>query len=116
MIILFSILKRIYGTKKTAIVTGSSKGIGKEAAILLGKKGVNIVICSRNQSQINTVVQEIKAISQAEVFGLKCDVSVSMEVDSLVKATIDKFGGIDILINNAGIVFIKKLVNTSEEE
>jgi 3-oxoacyl-[acyl-carrier protein] reductase len=47
---------------------------------------------------------------------LKCDVSVSMEVDSLVKATIDKFGEIDILINNAGIVFIKKLVNTSEEE
>ena len=42
--------------KKTAIVTSSSKGIGKETAILLGKKGVNIVICSRNQSQINTTL------------------------------------------------------------
>ena len=102
--------------KRTAIVTGSSKGIGKETAILLGKRGVNIVICSRNHSQINTVVQEIKSICKAQVLGLKCDVSNSMEVDSLVKSTVDKFGGLDILINNAGIVFIKKLVNTSEWE
>jgi 3-oxoacyl-[acyl-carrier protein] reductase len=107
--------------KKTAIVTGSGRGIGKETAILLVKKGVNVVICSRTEDQINSVVKEIekkKLNSQGSVLGIKCDVSVSSQVDSLIKSTIDKFGAstIDILVNNAGFAFKKKLIDTSEEE
>jgi 3-oxoacyl-[acyl-carrier protein] reductase len=78
--------------QKTAIITGSSRGIGKEAAVLLAKRGINIVVCSRTQSEINTAVQEIKAI-QSSVIGLKCDVSTSLDVNSLIKTTIEKFGG-----------------------
>ncbi len=104
--------------KLTAIITGSGRGIGKETALLLAKKKINVVICSRTENDINSVVQEIKEIHNRHqgVIGMKCDVSISSEVNSLIKSTIDKFGSIDILINNAGIVFVKKLISTSEEE
>lgn len=106
--------------KKTAIITGSGRGIGKEIAIILAKKSVNVVVCSRTQSEINTTVEEIsrKLTSNSSVLGIKCDVSIPSEVDSLVKSAIEKFGSetIDILVNNAGVAFNRKLVDTSDEE
>ncbi len=99
----------------TAIVTGGGRGIGLETAILLAKRGVNVVVCSRTQSEINDTVKAIKKIHPG-VLGIKCDVSVSSQVDSLVKKTVDKFGGVDMLVNNAGIIIVKKLADTSEKE
>jgi 3-oxoacyl-[acyl-carrier protein] reductase len=104
---------------KAAIITGSGRGIGKATAILLGKQGIDVVVCSRTENEINSVVEEIKELnSQVTVLGIKCDVSISSQVNSLVKSTIDKLGfeTIDILVNNAGVVFNKKLADTSEEE
>jgi 3-oxoacyl-[acyl-carrier protein] reductase len=106
-------------SKKTAIITGSGRGIGKETAIILAKKSVNVVVCSRTQSEINTTVEEIsKQTSNSRVLGIKCDVSIPSEVNSLVKSAIEKFASetIDILVNNAGVAFNRKLVNTSDEE
>jgi 3-oxoacyl-[acyl-carrier protein] reductase len=104
--------------KKTAIITGSGRGIGKETALLLAKRGINVVICSRTQSEIYSVIDEFKSIPKddANILDIICDVSKSSEVYSLIKATIERFGGIDILVNNAGIVFVKELVDTSEWE
>jgi 3-oxoacyl-[acyl-carrier protein] reductase len=105
---------------KTAIITGSGRGIGKEVAVLLAKKKVNVVVCARTQSEIDSTVQEIKEANRYEngagVIGIKCDVSKSSEIDSLIKSTVEKFTTIDILINNAGIVFVKKLIDTTEQE
>ena len=103
---------------KTAIITGGGRGIGKETAILLAKKGLNVVICCRTQIEINLVVNQINEIHQNNdhILGIKCNVGISSEVNSLIKAVIEKFNGIDILVNNAGIVFVKRLVDTSEEE
>jgi 3-oxoacyl-[acyl-carrier protein] reductase len=104
---------------KTAIITGGGRGIGKEITILLGKQGANIVVCSRTESEINSVIKEIKQLSnQVSVLGVKCDVSISSQVNSLVKSAIEIFGSktIDILVNNAGVAFNKKLIDTSEEE
>ena len=104
---------------KTAIITGSSRGIGKETAIQLADNVRNLVVCSRNQHEINSVVKEIENINnQVNVLGSKCDVRESSQVNSLVQSTIDRFGSesIDILVNNAGVAFDKKLVDTSEEE
>lgn len=62
--------------KKTAIVTGGGRGIGRETAITLAKLGVNVVVCSRTENDINSVVYEVKNIgNQADVIGVKCDVS-----------------------------------------
>jgi 3-oxoacyl-[acyl-carrier protein] reductase len=104
---------------KTAIITGSGRGIGKETAIILAKKSVNVVVCSRTQSEISSVVEEIKKLTNhSKVLGIKCDVSISSQVNSLVKSTMEKFGSgtIDILVNNAGVAYNKKLIDTSEEE
>jgi 3-oxoacyl-[acyl-carrier protein] reductase len=105
--------------KKTAIITGSSRGIGKETAIILAKKSVNVVVCSRTQSEITSAVEEInKLTGNSAVLGIRCDVSIPSQVNSLVKSTIDKFESntIDILVNNAGVAFNRKLIDTSEEE
>jgi gluconate 5-dehydrogenase len=104
---------------KTAIITGGGRGIGKEITILLGKQGANIVVCSRTESEINSVIKEIKQLSsQVSVLGVKCDVSISSQVNSLVKSAIEILGSktIDILVNNAGVAFNKKLIDTPEEE
>src|SRR5918912_4288208 len=105
--------------KKTAIITGSGRGIGKETAIILAKKSINVVICSRTQNEINSTVEEIiKLIGNSNVLGIKCDVSISSQVNSVIKSTIEKFGSstLDILVNNAGVAFNRKLIDTSEEE
>jgi 3-oxoacyl-[acyl-carrier protein] reductase len=105
--------------KKTAIVTGGGRGIGRETAITLAKRGVNVVVCSRTENDINSVVYEIKRIvDQAEVLGVKCDVGRASQVISTVKLAVDKFGWetINVLVNNAGVAFNKKLIETSERE
>jgi 3-oxoacyl-[acyl-carrier protein] reductase len=111
-------------TYGTAIVTGGARGIGKETAMLLSKMGLNVVICSRTQREIDSTVKEIKekiiaaknGADDDRILGIKCDVSRSSEVDRLIKSTIEKFKSIHILVNNAGIVYVKKLIHTSEEE
>lgn len=99
----------------TAIVTGSGRGIGRETAILLAKRRVNVAVCSRTQSEIDNTVKVIKN-TQVGVLGIKCDVRFSSQVENLAKKVVENFGGIDILVNNAGIFTVKKLVDTSEKE
>jgi 3-oxoacyl-[acyl-carrier protein] reductase len=99
----------------SAIVTGSGRGIGSETAILLARRGLNVVVCSRTQSEIDDTVGVIDKIHSG-VLGVRCDVSISSQIDSLVKKAVKKFGGVDILVNNAGIFTVKKLVDTSEKE
>ena len=100
----------------TALVTGSGRGIGKETAIQLSKKGFNLVICSRSQNEIDSVVKEIKSLGYDKIIGRECDVSVSSQVNRLVNEALGIYGRIDVLINNAGISYVKKLIDTTEEE
>ena len=105
--------------KYTVIVTGSTRGIGKETALLLLKKGLNVIISSRSQQSVDNVIQEIleKFPSKKEnVLGLKCDVSQYSDIKSLVDVSVKRFGRIDVLVNNAGIVYFKSIVDTTEEE
>ena len=105
--------------KYTVIVTGSTRGIGKETALLLLQKGLNVIISSRSQQSVDNVIQEIldKFPSKKEnVLGLKCDVSKQADVKNLVDISIKKFRRIDFLINNAGIVYYKSIMKTTEEE
>ncbi len=104
---------------KTAITTGSGRGIEKETAIQLAEHVANVVVCSRTQSEIDSVVKEIENVnSQVNVLGLRCDVSVLSHVNSFVQLAVDKFGSetMEILVNNAGVAFDKGLADTSEEE
>src|SRR5690348_3124965 len=96
---------------KTAIITGAGRGIGKETALLLAKNDLNIVVCSRTQGEIDSVIKDIKKLknnNNNNAIGVKCDVSNPLEVSQLVQKTIDCFEGVDVLVNNAGIAFISK--------
>ncbi len=70
--------------KKTAIITGSSRGIGKETAIILAKKSVNVVVCSRTQSEITSAIEEInKLTGSSSALGIRCDVSINRRLINL---------------------------------
>jgi 3-oxoacyl-[acyl-carrier protein] reductase len=106
-------------TQRTALVTGSTRGIGKETTLLLLKKGLNVIISSRSQDSVDNIIEEIldKFPSKKEnILGLKCDVSKHSEVKTLVDVSVKRFGRIDVLVNNAGIVYFKSIMDTTEEE
>jgi 3-oxoacyl-[acyl-carrier protein] reductase len=101
---------------KSAIVTGASRGIGREIALELARQGANVVVnFAGNEAMANDVVDEIKALGR-DAFPVKCNVSNSEEVSEMVKETIDRFGTIDILVNNAGITKDNLLMRMKEEE
>ena len=96
---------------KVALITGSSRGIGRAIAIELAKRGVNIVVNdSKNPQEGIEVVEEIKKIGQHAIY-IQADVSNLHQVEDMIEKLIKEFGRIDILINNAGIVMDKKLEN-----
>jgi 3-oxoacyl-[acyl-carrier protein] reductase len=86
-----------------AIVTGGSKGIGYATAAALADAGANVLICSRKRAEVEEAARELDARGVGSVVGLACDMRSYEEVRSLVEAAVDRFGKVDILINNAGV-------------
>lgn len=89
-------------TGKTAIVTGGSRGIGKEMAEGLAEAGAELMLCARRAEWIDETLEEFRA-KGFRVEGKICDVSKPEDVQAVADETIKTFGKIDILINNAGI-------------
>ncbi|HMP64287.1 MAG TPA: 3-oxoacyl-ACP reductase FabG [Pyrinomonadaceae bacterium] len=89
-------------TGKTAIVTGGSRGIGKEMAEALGEAGASLMLCARRSEWLDETVAEFAARG-LKAAGLLCDVSHPDEVAGLVDETVKRFGSLDILVNNAGV-------------
>src|SRR5512140_2254385 len=87
---------------KTAIVTGSARGIGEGIALVLAREGANVVINSRKPADCEVVVKKIAAAG-GKAIAVGGDVSKKADVDALVAATVKQFGAVDILVNNAGI-------------
>ena len=88
-------------TDKTAIVTGGSRGIGFAIAKVLCEAGTNVMICGRKKETIQKAVDSLKQFGT--VAGVQCNVTNYDEVCAMIQATKKKFGGIQILINNAGV-------------
>ena len=89
-------------TGKTAIVTGGSRGIGKEMAEALAEAGASLMLCARRAEWLDETVSAFAA-SNYNVISQVCDVTKPEEVASVVDATVRHFGSVDILINNAGV-------------
>lgn len=101
---------------KVALVTGGSRGIGKEIAIGLAKDGYDLVITYNSSIEsANQAIEEIKSLGQKGI-AVKADVSKKEDVDSLFSIIADEFGSIDILINNAGITKDNLLMRMSEDD
>jgi gluconate 5-dehydrogenase len=88
---------------KTALVTGSSRGIGRELAEGLAAQGARVVIHGRDAAQVELTIKEIAAATGAELMGATFDVSVQSEVESGIAQIEKAWGALDILVNNAGI-------------
>jgi NAD(P)-dependent dehydrogenase (short-subunit alcohol dehydrogenase family) len=90
-------------TGKVAIVTGSTKGIGRAMASGLARAGANVVVSSRKQDLCEKVASEVEAESGVPALGLACHVGDWDAVPGFVERVVDRFGRIDVLVNNAGI-------------
>ena len=86
--------------KKTAIVSGGSKGIGKAIAMKLAQAGANVVICSRRKENLDSAVNEAESNGLTFV-PIECNTSNKESIQSVVDYTIEKFDKVDILVNNA---------------
>jgi 3-oxoacyl-[acyl-carrier protein] reductase len=92
----------------TAIVTGGTRGIGLAIARSLLGRGANVMICSRKAAAVEAAAAELSHLGKIE--GRQCDVRNEDEVRSLLESCEETFGGIDVLVNNAGIGIIGKTV------
>lgn len=87
---------------KVAFVTGASQGIGRDTALALVEAGAKVAVAARNEEKLGTLVQEITA-KGAEAFSVKLDVADAEQVKAGFKTVLEKFGKLDILVNNAAI-------------
>lgn len=104
---------------KTVVITGASRGIGKAIGLKLAAAGANIVIASKSVEEnpklggtIFSAAAEMEAVG-GKALAVQCDIRFEDQIDNVVKQTVDKFGGIDILINNASAI---NLVPTEQTE
>ena len=100
-----------------ALVTGSNRGIGAACIEEFAKAGVNVVInYCHHKEEAESLAQEINDNYKVEVLTIKCDVSKEEEVEEMVNIIMDKFGGIDVLVNNAGVARDSLLMDKSVKE
>ncbi len=102
-------------TEKVVVITGSSRGIGKEMALNFSKSGASVVISGRSMESLKPVQNEIEA-GGTKVLAVAADVAKVEDATNLIKQTIETFGKIDVLVNNAGITRDNLLLRLSEED
>jgi NAD(P)-dependent dehydrogenase (short-subunit alcohol dehydrogenase family) len=100
---------------KVAVITGASKGLGKAMALALAEGGARLALVSRNEKQLNAVAEEAQAVGgQAKVF--VADVTQEEQVAKIERDVVAAYGGVQILINNAGINVRKAITEFTLEE
>ncbi len=100
---------------QVALITGASRGIGREIAIAFAAEGAVLALCSRSEENLQKLSQELER-KGFSCLKLKADVQISSEVDEAVKKTLDTFRRIDILVNNAGVAKDNLIARLSDED
>jgi NAD(P)-dependent dehydrogenase (short-subunit alcohol dehydrogenase family) len=103
-------------TGQTALITGGSRGLGREMATALAERGADIVLCSRQGAEAETTAATIAESTGRRVLGLEADVTCSGAIERLVESSLSAFGKLDILVNNAGAGLRKPLLELTEAE
>ena len=98
-----------------ALVTGASSGIGRAIAERFADDGVDVVVCSREQANVDPVASAIDDSDRpGSALAVECDVTDGDAVAALIEATVEEFGGLDVLVNNAGASFMANFEAISE--
>lgn len=101
---------------KVALVTGASRGIGKETVALLASRGADVAICALGQEECEKVADFIRTTYSVKAIAVSCDVANQEEVKKAVYEVKEQLGPIDILINNAGAMLLKPFTETTTAE
>jgi D-sorbitol dehydrogenase (acceptor) len=99
----------------TAIVTGGAQGIGRASAIRLAREGAQVVVADLQEAGANAVAREIEAAG-GKATGIAVDVRKAQDAQAMVDAAVERFGSVDILFNNAGVIRITPFLEITEEE
>ena len=100
---------------KTVIITGARRGMGKAHALILAQAGAKIVVSDISQEECQLVVDQIEK-NNGQAIAIKCDVSKKQQVDEMIRKTKEKWGRIDVLVNNAGIAQFVPFLEMTEQE
>jgi len=101
---------------KTAIVTGGTKGIGRAITEALLREGVSVCVAARHHAEIDKTIKELNQGDEDRAIGFVCDVRDYDQVKKLIDYTVKELGGLDLLINNAGIGIFQKVEDTTPED
>lgn len=102
--------------EKVAVVTGGTKGIGRAIAEALAREGMNVCVGARSLDEVKQTVRELESIEGVSATGAACDVRASEECDALIAHAVEELGGVDVLVNNAGVGLFKTVEETTPEE
>ncbi|MCH9682049.1 MAG: SDR family oxidoreductase [Deltaproteobacteria bacterium] len=102
-------------TDQVVIITGAGRGIGKQVALAAANSGADVVLVSRTQAQLEQVAQEVRDIGR-EALVHACDLSDADAPKAIVTATIERFGRVDVLVNNAAMNYVANLVMSKDEQ
>ncbi len=101
---------------RVAIVTGAASGIGLATAKRLASEGANVVVADLDENKARSVAHEIQGTTSSGTLGVACDVSNDQQVQAAVAAATQRFGGLDIIVNNAGVMVFKPLEQQTEDD
>lgn len=96
------------------IITGASSGIGRAAALEFARRGANVVLAARREERLHDVAERVRRIG-ADALVVPCDVARRDDIQMLVRQTLERFGRIDVLVNNAGFGFSGTIEETPED-
>jgi meso-butanediol dehydrogenase / (S,S)-butanediol dehydrogenase / diacetyl reductase len=106
--------KRFEG--RVAIVTGAASGIGLATAKRLGSEGARVVLADISAQKAEAAAQEVKAAGAPDAWASACDVSQEAQVEATVSGAIGRFGGVNVIVNNAGLMVFKPLEQHTEDD
>lgn len=101
---------------KVAVVTGGSRGIGFAIASALAREGCRLALCARGEEDLRRAAGELEEEHGAEVLALALDVAAPDAAERLIGATAERFGGVDVLVNNVGTGHRKRFADTDEDD